>query len=852
MLFRYAILFSQVCFLFARMSLFAQYGTVDPTFNALDDGTFGDGPLRYHSGSNPPNGSLECIMELPDGKLLIAGDWATYNGVRTARLIRTFPNGLYDDSFNAELPPDHRPYASLMLNDGSYLVVASLSAGVGQSSSVIKRYSTEHVLDESFNAVANSYIDDIILLTDGRILISGTFYTVNGTQTGRVARLHPDGMLDPSFNVGNGPNAQVFCLLPMEDGSVLIGGRFSEVSGHPVRGVARLMENGMVDPLFNPMATAMDEYVSVNDLVLDTEGRIIAGGSFTLPGDPQQKNLMRFLSNGTLDGTFPIASGTSSSVNVLEKRPDGSILVGGLFSSVNAEPRSALALLLPDGALAPDFLPDLRHHYGPDVKGIAQTMNGDLVVWGRLNSIEGRNHIDMARLKNTGDRDPFFNPGRGVGGSSTGMVAMTDGRIAIGGDFVSYNDEPRPYLAFLTSDGDLHPTFNGGSGPNAPVDLIIPLPGDRLFIAGGFTNYNGVPTPRVAVVDAFGALVEGFSFPNEVVPNSHRPSAALALDDGSILLATVPSSQPHNWVGTLRRFQPNGTLDPSFQPPSPMYGGIYAMLEQPDGRILIGGSIHPGSTSAPRGLARLMPNGSIDPSFSIGTGIGPSSSSGVADIVLTPDGRIIIVGWFSVFRNANAACIACMDPNGTPCQDFSTQGAFSAGFYSSLISTIALLPDGRMVLGGYFQNYDGWETSGMAVALPNGVADPTFGIGSGPDYVPVAWIRQVLVDADGHYLIHGMFHSINGVTRHRIARILGGGGVGVEERSAKGEVIKLWPNPVSESLYTTKPITGTIHDAQGRLVLSFHQRSTIDVTALTSGAYSLRTVDGTALHFMKQ
>jgi len=96
---------------------------------------------------------------------------------------------------------------------------------------------------------------------DGKIIIAGVFTTVGGKARRNIARLNEDGSLDPSFDAGLGPDAtaylvtvtpEVHTITFQRDGKILIGGDFETVNGLPYRGIARLNENGGLDTSFNP------------------------------------------------------------------------------------------------------------------------------------------------------------------------------------------------------------------------------------------------------------------------------------------------------------------------------------------------------------------------------------------------------------------------------------------------------------------------------------------------------------------------------------------------------------------------------------------------------------------------
>lgn len=64
--------------------------------------------------------------------------------------------------------------------------------------------------------------------------------------------------------------------------------------------------------------------------------------------------------------------------------------------------------------------------------------------------------------------------------------------------------------------------------------------------------------------------------------------------------------------------------------------------------------------------------------------------------------------------------------------------------------------------------------------------------------------------------------------------------------------LSMWPNPVREVLHFSEPLVGLVYNAQGQLVMDMAKAPTLDVRALTPGVYMLRTMDGSALRFVKE
>ena len=86
----------------------------------------------------------------------------------------------------------------------------------------------------------------------GKIIIGGNFNSYESTLRNRIARLNPDGSIDPTFNPGAGANALVLSLVLQPDGKILVGGSFSTFDGALRSRIARLNQDGSLDTSFNP------------------------------------------------------------------------------------------------------------------------------------------------------------------------------------------------------------------------------------------------------------------------------------------------------------------------------------------------------------------------------------------------------------------------------------------------------------------------------------------------------------------------------------------------------------------------------------------------------------------------
>src|SRR5947209_3879434 len=135
-----------------------------------------------------------------------------------------------------------------------------------------------------------------------------------------------------------------------------------------------------------------------------------------------------------------------------------------------------------------------------------------------------------------------------------------------------------------------------------------------------------------------------------------------------------------------------GDLDQTFNPGIGTEG-VKTIVVQPDGKILIGG-FFPATNSVPRNrIARLNPDGTLDPSFEIRT----YDVRWVTNIVLQPDGKIIIAGLFIApyISTTQYSYIARLNSDGS----FDTTFQLS-GIVPFDVRTIGLQPDGKIIVVG--------------------------------------------------------------------------------------------------------------------------------------------------------
>ena len=101
-------------------------------------------------------------------------------------------------------------------------------------------------------------------------------------------------------------------------------------------------------------------------------------------------------------------------------------------------------------------------------------------------------------------------------------------------------------------------------------------------------------------------------------------------------------------------------------------------------------------------------------------------------------------------------------------QDGSLDFSFDPGTgANSTIQSISLQPDGKIIIGGYFTNFNGYERNYIARLNSDGTVDTSFEVGAGTNG-PIFCIARQL---DGKILIAGAFDTYDNTSRHNIARL---------------------------------------------------------------------------------
>jgi uncharacterized delta-60 repeat protein/uncharacterized repeat protein (TIGR01451 family) len=313
----------------------------------------------------------------------------------------------------------------------------------------------------------------------------------------------------------------------------------------------------------------------------------------------------------------------------------------------------------------------------------------------------------VIRLNPDGTLDNSFNPGTGADNSINCIAIQSNGKILLGGIFQTFNDTPAKGLVRLNSDGTVDNSFDIGSGITGAVESMLIQADGKIIVGGNFSNVNGTSKNNIVRLNTDGSIDNTF------------------LATGSI---------------------------------SPQVTIIKSIIQQSDLKIIIGGNFSNFNGISKNNLVRLNTDGTIDNSFTTGTG--PNNT--VYDLALQSNGMLLIGGEFTSYNGTNKNSVIRVNTNGTLDNTF-LSNTNSGGY----ITSILIHSSGKLVIGGDITAYNGIGTKYYTVLNSDGSLDNAFNNSLGADDL----ISKIVEDNNGKILLSGNFTSINNKSYNSLSRI---------------------------------------------------------------------------------
>jgi uncharacterized delta-60 repeat protein len=368
----------------ARVSIFAA-SILDTTF---DPGT-------------GANGIVEQALPVSGGKILICGNFTTFNGQSRSYIARLNSDGSLDHTFFGQ--PSYWVRNMSVQGDGKIIIGGFFKGVQGVPRSLIARLNTDGSLDTSFdpgsgmtNIIAGGIdgnIDPFVFWTavqpDGKILATGNFRNYNGASSVGIVRINPDGSRDTSFNVGGGLDSWGRHIRLQSNGQIVLAGWFTSYNGKSANRLVRINPDGSPDYTFNPFfgdRTAIYATVAVGG-----DKMVASGHSLNLEG-LFLREMERLNADGSVDSSF--VGYTNDKTESLAVQGDGKVIAVGNFTAANGVQRRSVARFNPDGSLDTVWGAQIDNY----VWSVALQGDGKALISGGFYTVDGQSRNGVARL----------------------------------------------------------------------------------------------------------------------------------------------------------------------------------------------------------------------------------------------------------------------------------------------------------------------------------------------------------------------------------------------------------------------------------------------------------------------
>ncbi|HEY5914143.1 MAG TPA: hypothetical protein VJA21_26445, partial [Verrucomicrobiae bacterium] len=465
------------------------------------------------------------------------------------------------------------------------------------------------------------------------------------------------------------------------EGKLVIYGQFG-----PWRYVARLNGDGSEDMSFvTPQFTWI-----VRTILVQPDGKVLVAGTHSGTEGVTPNGILRLNQNGSIDTGFQVPEevvGHPNDVYDLALRPDGRVLLCKAYNPAARDRARAIVQLQSNGSVDSSFSFRL-HPANANVMAILSLPNGRAIIGGHFTRLNDVQRVGLAGLTADGTLDSSFVPPAEPLSWVEVMARQEDGRILVGGSFYSTNPPFSKDLVRLNPNGSLDNSFQLPSGFYGSVRALAVQPDGRILFGGGF-SLGGSPS-YLARVKPDGSLDDTFEQGTGIAGEDVSIEAIAVQRDGKILVGGT--FQTYNGVPRtgLLRLNPNGSLDETFSPPAEIQWA-WRIAVQPDGRIVV----------LSERLLRLLPDGNLDPTF--------HAPPEVAGFALEPTGKLIVTGSLDMPADrAGASSLMRLNPDGSPDQSFITRLA------GGWVNAIVLQADGRVLIGGTFEEVNDIERANIA------------------------------------------------------------------------------------------------------------------------------------------
>lgn len=581
-------------------------------------------------------------------------------------------------------------------------------------------------------------------------------------------------------------NDTVKAIVADPSGNIYVGGSFTGVNPIPAVGLTALDLRTNTGTSETPNWVYNGNRAASCNLTEGFNGAVRAiadagDGSFWVGGDftEYRATSMKYLARLTCSGE-PVtwhttgSGGFNAPVHAITIALDGSVFIGGRFSSFNGAPAQGIVKLNSDGVHQTSFAGKLPANAIVNAIGLTPASGSESTaqtVWlgGLFASYNNNSSLNnLVRVEQTAELASGFTGGLFAGEILALSVPASDSNsIVVGGRFTAYRSSAALRLVKLNNAGEIDNTFHQiAGGFNGRVDALV-NDGSSLYAGGGFTSYRGSAAAffaKVSLTD--GSLFNSGSTPAFTAPVINGSIRSLLLFEGGLKvlaggLFTSVGGQPRSRLALIN--PSDGSVVSQFNDGLGFNGSVLALAKMElDGeeKILVGGEFSAFEGTPSSRLARFNSAGQFDSTFTAGFGTGGFNGDVETLFHSTGQQALYVGGDFTHVGTTDTPRIAKLHvPSsvgnsailGEPDENFVVGSGFN-----DVVKTIVEAPGGSDIyVGGKFSSFNASPAPRLARLSQTGTLDSNFALGSGFTSVSAASpsINSVVVTSDENYSV---------------------------------------------------------------------------------------------------
>jgi uncharacterized delta-60 repeat protein len=615
-----------------------------------------------------------------DGKILLGGEFSSWNGTSVGRLVRLNSTGTLDGTFNINVGANSNVNALAVQSNGQIVVGGTFTswAGVAVDRNRLVRLNSDGVLDETFAANAstgaNNNVAAIAVQSDQTVIVGGNFTTWVTTTVNAIVKLNSDGTRNTAFttNTSAGVNGTVSSLALQSDASTWVT-RTSTFGTRIIEDVA--FGNGIWVAVGEALGGGYGTLRTSTDAITWVTRSISSGFETTI-------NSVAFGNGLFVTGAENIATSTDGITWVTRV---SAIELGGIKVAFGNNLWVAVSSF---GRLSTST--DATT-WVTRTSTFGDTAINSIAFGGGLWVAAG----DAGQLRTSTDAITWVTRTSTFGATIILDVAFANGLWVAAGQAGQLR---------TSTDAITWTTRTSTFGGSVIESVAF---GNGLWTAVGSAGQLRTSTDAITWVtrtSTFGAsTINSVAFANGLWVAGGDFGQLRTSTEGIIIGGTFTAFNG-NTVGNIVRLNSEGTRDTAFSTATGTgaNGGISSVTSQPDGKIIITGSFTTWNSVSVSSIIRLNYDGTRDTTFSTNVGTGPNLEP--LSIGIQSSGKIIVGGLFTTWDGTAVNRIVRLNSDGTRDTTFITVTgvAGTTGNEVSIRSDI-ILPDDKIIIAGRFR-----------------------------------------------------------------------------------------------------------------------------------------------------